>query len=196
MRRYGHTRSFDREETQLAARTSYTHPLQIAEVEVATGMGKVGLTLCPGKKQAIALTGEWDRDLGLDLDAIGEWNASAIVTLVEAHELDRLSVPTLGEEVLARHIDWYHLPITDRGVPGDGFEAAWAGVGESLHERLRSGFNVLVHCMGGLGRAGTIAARLLVELGWSPADAIREVRRVRPGAIETSASFSSFKRAG
>jgi ADP-ribosyl-[dinitrogen reductase] hydrolase len=39
--------------------------------------------------------------------------------------------------------------------------------------------------MGGLGRAGTIASRLLVELGWSPEEAIREVRRVRPGALET-----------
>jgi ADP-ribosyl-[dinitrogen reductase] hydrolase len=39
--------------------------------------------------------------------------------------------------------------------------------------------------MGGLGRAGTTASRLLVELGWSPDDAIRAVRKVRPGALET-----------
>ena len=45
---------------------------------------------------------------------------------------------------------------------------------------LRAGFNVLVHCKGGLGRAGTVAARLLVELDWAPADAIAAVRAVRP----------------
>ena len=50
---------------------------------------------------------------------------------------------------------------------------------------LRSGRDVLVHCRGGLGRAGTIAARLLIELGMEPATAIRQVRAVRPGAIET-----------
>ena len=32
-----------------------------------------------------------------------------------------------------------------------------------------------------------IAARLMVELGVDPAKAIAEVRRVRPGAIETAA---------
>jgi hypothetical protein len=36
-----------------------------------------------------------------------------------------------------------------------------------------------------LGRAGMIAARLLAELGIEPATAIRRVRAVRPGAIET-----------
>jgi ADP-ribosyl-[dinitrogen reductase] hydrolase len=51
---------------------------------------------------------------------------------------------------------------------------------------LRRKLNVLVHCRGGLGRAGTIAARLLVELGMEPTKAIASVRGVRPGAIETS----------
>ncbi len=50
---------------------------------------------------------------------------------------------------------------------------------------LRKGRDVLVHCKGGLGRAGTIAARLLIELGMEPATAIDRVRAVRPGAIET-----------
>ena len=99
--------------------------------------------------------------------------------------LSDLQVPGLGEAVRARHMEWLHLPIADRSVPDNAFEEAWIEVGERLRDRLRAGFNVLVHCMGGLGRAGTIASRLLVELGWHPGDAIREVRKVRPGAIET-----------
>jgi ADP-ribosyl-[dinitrogen reductase] hydrolase len=166
-------------------RTSVSHPLHIAEVSPASGLGKLGLTLCPGKKQTGALTGAWDRDLELDLDEVEAWNAAAVVTLVESEELQRLQVPHLGDEILARHIDWYHLPISDREVPGEAFEAAWHEVGEGLRARLRSGFNVLVHCMGGLGRAGTIASRLLVELGFGPTEAVTEVRRVRPSAIET-----------
>ena len=59
-------------------------------------------------------------------------------------------------------------------------------MGEGLHARLRDGFNVLVHCKGGLGRAGTIAARLLIELGMAPQMAVGVVRQARPGAIETS----------
>ena len=166
-------------------RTSQSHPLQIAEIAAGAGYGLVGLTLCPGKKQTAALTGAWDRDLALDLDAVQAWNASVVVTLVEEHELERLQVSGMGHAVRNRHIEWLHLPIRDRGVPGAAFEAAWDKVGEGLRARLRNGFNVLVHCMGGLGRAGTIASRLLVELGWTPEDAVRRVRRVRPGAIET-----------
>ena len=79
------------EDNLLPVRTSITHPLQIAEIRPAPAMGKLGLTLCPGKKQAGALTGPWDRDLCLDLDVVAAWNAAAVVTLVEGHELDRSS---------------------------------------------------------------------------------------------------------
>ncbi|WP_164549814.1 hypothetical protein [Altericroceibacterium xinjiangense] len=47
-------------------RTSLTHPLEIAEVQPFEDVGKVGLTFCPGKKQASAATGAWDRNLELD----------------------------------------------------------------------------------------------------------------------------------
>lgn len=166
-------------------RTSHSHPLQIAEICPAPGMGRIGLTLCPGKTQSWGLSGAWARDLGTDLDAIVAWNAAAVVTLVEQHELERLAVLELGGEVVGRHMEWLHLPIRDRGVPDEAFEAAWERAGDGLRARLRAGFNVLIHCMGGLGRAGTIAARLLVELGWTPGEAIRAVRKVRPGALET-----------
>ncbi|MCX7286391.1 MAG: ADP-ribosylglycohydrolase family protein [Rhodobacterales bacterium] len=168
-------------------RTSQTHPLQIAEVQPFAGAGRIGITLCPGKVQQTASTGSWNRDLALDLDVVADWNAAAVLTLVEDHELTGLKVPTLGVEVRARHMDWFHLPIADVSTPAARFEADWIAVGAGLRARLRDGFNVLVHCMGGLGRAGTMAARLLVELGVDPAEAVETVRKVRPGAIETEA---------
>ena len=54
-----------------------------------------------------------------------------------------------------------------------------------LRSLLACGGRVLVHCKGGLGRAGTVSARLLVEGDRAPGDAIQAVRAVRPGAIET-----------
>jgi ADP-ribosyl-[dinitrogen reductase] hydrolase len=171
-------------------RTSLTHPLQIAEIRPAAGHGLLGLSLCPGKQQPHAATGAWSRDLDLDLDLIAAWNAAVVVTLVEHHELERLQVQGMGEAVLARHMDWLHLPIRDQGVPGPGFEEAWSQAGPGLRSRLRAGANVFVHCMGGLGRAGTITARLLVELGWDAEEAIAHVRKVRPGAIETTGQFN------
>ena len=168
-------------------RTSQTHPLEVATLEPGPGLGRIGLTFCPGKQQAAAFTGSWQRDLGLDLDAVRDWGAAVVVTLVEAHELEALQVTALGDEVRARHIEWRHLPIVDVSVPDAAFEEAWHVQGEGLRARLRSGFDVLVHCKGGLGRAGMIAARLLVELGHPPAEAVAAVRKVRPGAVETFA---------
>jgi ADP-ribosyl-[dinitrogen reductase] hydrolase len=81
---------------------------------------------------------------------------------------------------------WFHLPIADVSTPNERFEQEWDVAGEKLRSLLRSRSDVLVHCRGGLGRAGTVAARLLVELGMEPTTAIASVRAVRPGAIETS----------
>ena len=132
------------------------------------------------------MSGAWDRDLALDLDAIRDWGAAAVVTLLEPKELTLLRVERLGEEVLRRNMLWFHLPIVDVSIPDEQFEQKWDVAGEELRSILRGGSDVLVHCRGGLGRAGTIAARLLIELGMEPKTAIARVRAVRPGAIETS----------
>jgi ADP-ribosyl-[dinitrogen reductase] hydrolase len=170
-------------------RTSITHPLQIAEVRAAPDFGKIGLTFCPGKKQMNAITGSWNRDLDLDLDAVAAWNAAAVVTLLQPEELHQLGVPDLGRKVRERNMDWYHLPIADASIPDEAFELQWAEASEGLRARVRDGFGVLVHCKGGLGRAGTIGARLMIELGCDPDAAVTAVRKARPGAIETPAQL-------
>ena len=167
--------------------TSKNDPLRIAEVRPRSDYGRIGITLCPGKKQDDAASGRTYRDLAVDLDVVRDWGAVVVVSLITDDELNRLSVRDLGEEVKARHMTWLHLPIPDGHPPGSTFESAWKRCGPYVRSLLRSRFDVLVHCKGGLGRAGTVAARLLVELGARPEDAIREVRRVRGcGAIETA----------
>ena len=166
--------------------TSQNSPLRIAAVTPGDGHGRIGITLCPGKTDPNGMSGAWARDLDTDLDAIQRWGATAIVTLITDEEIDYLKIPDLQQAVRDRHMEWWHLPIQDgKSPPAQGFEDKWADdAGEALRDRLRLGFDVLVHCRGGLGRAGTVAARLLVELGARPGDAMRRVRAVRPGAIE------------
>lgn len=168
-------------------RTSLTHPLQIAAISAGPTHGRVGITFCPGKYDQQAMSGYWYRDLALDLDTIRDWGAAAVVTLVEQKELALLRVERLGEEVLRRNMLWFHLPIVDVSTPNQEFEQQWVASGNELRGLLSNGSDVLVHCRGGLGRAGTIGARLLVELGMKPAAAIKHVRAVRPGAIENCA---------
>ncbi len=177
----------------MTARTSSSHPLQIDAVTVSGG-GRVGMTFCPGKKDRHAMTGHWDRDLEADLASIREWGASLLVTLVEDHELALLKVPDLGSRARDHGLDWLHLPIVDVSVPSAAFEAAWPQHARGLVARLVEGDSLVLHCRGGLGRTGLVAARLLIELGDDAVAAIARVRAVRHGAIETAAQETNVLR--
>lgn len=109
-----------------------------------------------------------------------------VLTLVEAPELHALGVPDLGPRVQRLGLRWHHLPIVDLQPPGGDFEAGWPAVSDDVHGVLAGGGRVLVHCRCGLGRAGTVAARLLVDTGLQARQAIELVRSLRPGAIETA----------
>jgi len=130
------------------------------------------------------VSGTWRRNLDVDLKAIAAWGASAIVNLVEEHEMRALGVADTARRLPAG-IDYLRLPIPDAGTPDGSWERQWALASPGLHERLRAGERIVVHCKGGLGRTGLVVARLLIELGTPPAEAVARVRRARPGAIET-----------
>ena len=165
-------------------RTSETHPLQIATLNLASG-ARLGMTFCPGKCDPNAMTGAWQRNLDADLKAVAAWGATGLVTLMEEHELEMLRVPDLGYKTAALNMQWYHLPIRDVSIPDASFEAAWETQGRELRAHLTNGQGVVVHCRGGLGRTGLIAARLLIELGEDPNRALSLVRQARLGAVET-----------
>lgn len=55
-----------------------------------------------------------------------------------------------------------------------------------IEDVVNHGGKVFVHCHSGMGRSGTLAAMYLIyRYGIDPEDAIRRVRDVRPGSIET-----------
>lgn len=166
-------------------RTSLSHPLQIAEV-TAPDNGIIGITFCPGKKQPNAMTGAWDRDLEIDFKTIKDWGAKLIVTLVTDDEMKSLGVKNIRAVAMENGIDWVHMPINDYSIPDEKWNFHWHGPwGRRIHKHLDNDDKILIHCKGGLGRAGTISAKILVERGVNRKQAIEMVRNVRPGAIET-----------
>ena len=136
---------------------------------------RIGLCPYPGRSGS----------LSADLEQLRGWGARGLVTLIEDNEFRPLGVTSLPEQVAALGMHWWHLPIRDRDTPDEDFERRWREVGQQLRAFLNDGISIALHCHGGMGRTGTIAARLLVELGSTPAFAIERVRTARPGSIET-----------
>lgn len=168
-------------------RTSHTHPLRIGTIDLR-GHAKIGVTFCPGKKQASAMTGCWDRDLDIDLAAIKAWGATHLATMIEDAEFVALDVVGLPERAKAHGLIWHHAPIHDGCAPDERFEKVWRRIRPELLSALERGEGVVVHCKGGLGRAGTVASLLLAA--YEPAlpidDVIAAIRGARPNAVETA----------
>ncbi|GAM10331.1 dual specificity protein phosphatase 23 [Geobacter sp. OR-1] len=168
----------------MKARTSITDPLIINGVSAPGTNGVIGMTFCPGKKDE-GISGLWNRDLTTDLQAIKTWGATTLVTLVEDKELHQLGVSELPVLAIELGLHWLHLPIKDADVPDGVFAKLWLDASPLLHRLLDQGEKIIVHCKGGLGRAGTVAALLLVERGMDPHMALQMVRTSRPGTVET-----------
>lgn len=133
------------------------------------------------------MTGSWSRDLDMDLRAIRSWGASHLISLIEPWEFEELQITALPERAASHGLRWDGLPIVDGAAPGSKFLRRWKELEANLCNELLDGRRVVVHCKGGLGRAGTVACMLLLctITSLSSDEAIKRVRKVRPGAIET-----------
>lgn len=165
-------------------KTSISHPLRIDSVRAPQG-GLIGMTFCPGRQTDGLYTGLWQRDLVTDCQAIEAWPSAALITLMESHEFALLNVDALPQVAANYHFRWIHAPIPDMQIPDARFEQQWQTLGPELHALLSVGNNIVLHCRGGLGRTGLMTARLLIERGMSPVEAVKTVRAARVHAIET-----------
>lgn len=78
---------------------------------------------------------------------------------------------------------WIHLPVTDFHPPTLAQLRAFT---EFAEEQRSHGNALLIHCAAGHGRSGTVAACHFVSQGMEPAAALAEIRRLRPGSVETA----------
>jgi len=154
-----------------------TFPLTVDEVRSDYFSGAIGLTHCPGMNPVPGTP--WDRNLDEDLSQIKGWGAVIVVTLLEDTEFEKLRVPNLGDVVSDLGMEWLHLPLKDRCAPSNEFETCWRMASPKLRSILEDGDKVFIHCQAGLYRSGTIVAKLLIEFGEAPANAIELVRAAR-----------------
>jgi len=141
-----------------------------------TGNGKLGLTILPGRRDK-------GRDISADFAALQDQNVTHILCLLTEDEFQIYGVPELIEAYRTAGFEVLHSPIFDQKAPSS--EEAGSII-QWLHDAISQGSHIATHCVGGLGRSGTIAACYLMRQGLSSNDAIQTVRDVRSiRAIET-----------
>ena len=172
---------------ELPVKTSENSPIELVRVVPENEKGGwIAITLCPGKK----VRGHeciWNRDLKEDLTRIKELGAGVLIPLIEDAELKTLGVEAYGEEVHKLHLNVLHFPFADHTAPvrDEGFENVIFWITDLY---LKHGTRFVIHCAGGMGRAGLMAACLRLRLGLDKTadEAIAKVRELRsPRAIET-----------
>ncbi len=142
-------------------------------------------TPCPGSKGV---------DLTTSLQQLKAAGAKAVISLTPDEEMTELQVKDLP--ALCRELDlfWFHCPINDDQAPGLAFAEGWQQAHAMVHQLLRQGGKVAIHCKGGSGRTGLMAAKILLELGLDKIHVKQRVQALRPYALTLKPHLDYFNR--
>jgi len=143
--------------------------------------GKFIFTPCPGTKEA---------SLKDSLNTLKSAGAKAVISLLPDSELAQLSVSELGDEIAAQGMEWFQLPIEDDEEPSTLFAESWVQHRAALLNLFEQKQTVAIHCKGGSGRTGLMAAILMLESGYNWEEVQPLVQAIRPKALSHPAHLS------
>ncbi|MBB2496605.1 cyclin-dependent kinase inhibitor 3 family protein [Aquipseudomonas ullengensis] len=150
-----------------------THPYD--QLSIPGLPGTLLFTPCPGTRET---------SLDAALTTLQQAGATAVITLMPHSELAANGTAQIAEHCQALNLAWFHLPVADEQVPQEDFTRAWPAASQQILDRLQAGQAIAIHCKGGSGRTGLIAARLLIAAGLPRSEAIALVQALRPKAIQ------------
>ena len=107
------------------------------------------------------------------------WMRSGIEVVISFREVE-----PLAREYGILGFEFHNIPIVDFDIPDSPAIESFIGIMKRCQGR-----KVLLHCLAGLGRSGTMAALFLKHQGMPAERAIDHVRRCRPGSIQTQAQW-------
>jgi len=148
------------------------HPYSV--LSVIDVKGEIILTPCPGTQNS---------SVAAAIDTLKEAGVAGLLTLMSTEELKENAVEELPEVCRRRGIVWFHLPVENGQIPDEQFLVAWKSNIAQIKSVLQKGKAVAVHCKGGSGRTGLIAAQLMIACGEDFQDALEKVKTLRPRAI-------------
>jgi ADP-ribosylglycohydrolase/protein-tyrosine phosphatase len=185
----------------MTIKTSDSSPIYVSWLplpkDVVDVGARFGITFAPGKHATSKYSdGDWQRDLAKDLDRlVAVERVSDLVSLLPDEELRHLKIPDLIPEAQKRGIVVVRYPFVDGSTPSLALANL---VVDDVLRRLRLGKSVVVHCQGGLGRAGCIGGCVLRALGNDADTALDVIAGARgkhaPETEQQKAFVRSFSR--
>ena len=102
---------------------------------------------------------------------------NVLVCLLEEKEIEKLQLRAEQQLALQAGIEYRHFPIADFTLPpaADSTNDLIA----LLKNDLAAGRNIAIHCHGGIGRSTLIAGAVLINLGFSPQQALELISEKR-----------------
>lgn len=156
-----------------------SHPFDVFSTPVFSG--KLLFTPCPATK---------DTSLVDAVHTLKQAGASGIITLMADAELAENAAAELGQVCQQMNMQWYQLPVADDAAPATDFQAAWQQYSVDILQRLNAGETLAIHCKGGSGRTGLIAAQIVLAAGGALDTTITAVQALRPRALQHPAHLA------
>ncbi len=118
--------------------------------------------------------GDWLED---ELALFKRQGVNVLVSMLESDEAHRLELDQEQTLCEAQEIEFHTYPVRDRDVPTSQREVC--ELATTLAEKLSDGQDVIVHCRGGIGRSGLMAASIMIVLGLGVDEVLSRLRKTR-----------------
>ncbi|XP_068608450.1 cyclin-dependent kinase inhibitor 3 [Brachionichthys hirsutus] len=182
-----HTSEFDSSSEEEEVREEQLTPLQISwlPLSVVECSQFLGICALPGCKYK-----DIRRSLERDVEEFRNQGVQDVFVFCTRGELHKYRVPSLLDAYQRRGFTVHHMPFPDGGAPE--LEQC-CQILEELQVSLKNNRRTVIHCYGGLGRSGLIAACLLLQLSvtLTPNKAMEILTQHRGrGAIQTVKQYN------
>ncbi|NMF48695.1 protein phosphatase [Pseudoalteromonas arctica] len=106
-----------------------------------------------------------------------------LLSLMPQKELEKNNVETINSECNKHDITWFHLPINDDEAPKQPFTSSWNTHKTDILQAIQHKQTIAIHCKGGTGRTGLVAALILNSAGYTKEEVYNLVQGIRPKAL-------------
>jgi len=150
------------------------HPYYTINIENGA---RIIFTPCPGTKNV---------RLEASIKNLKQVDSTMLLTLMFDDEMRENHIQSISNLCKRYDMTWLQLAIVDDDIPNKAFEYKWKKYRQLVLSTLRGGGCIIIHCKGGTGRTGLVAAMILSCYGWPISKVISCIQNIRPNALKNT----------